>query len=140
GGPWVRPAPGIPCALFVLRADWYWQTLDASAPRERWAVSVRHCEQSRLSPQKQHGLLRRSAPRNDEEGSLTTESEGAQRGRAARSPKGEAWCPGAESNHRHCDFQSHALPTELPGRATKSLKTACEPAVYSGAGLTCPPG
>ena len=28
----------------------------------------------------------------------------------------EIWCPGAESNHRHCDFQSHALPTELPGR------------------------
>ena len=24
------------------------------------------------------------------------------------------WCLGAESNHRHCDFQSHALPTELP--------------------------
>ena len=29
----------------------------------------------------------------------------------------QEWCPGAESNHRHCDFQSHALPTELPGRA-----------------------
>src|SRR5579862_9337031 len=29
---------------------------------------------------------------------------------------GREWCPGAESNHRHCDFQSHALPTELPGR------------------------
>ena len=28
----------------------------------------------------------------------------------------EAWCPGAESNHRHRDFQSRALPTELPGR------------------------
>jgi site-specific DNA recombinase len=27
----------------------------------------------------------------------------------------QEWCPGAESNHRHCDFQSHALPTELPG-------------------------
>lgn len=26
------------------------------------------------------------------------------------------WCPGTESNRRHCDFQSHALPTELPGR------------------------
>src|SRR5438132_10987309 len=25
------------------------------------------------------------------------------------------WCPGAESNHRHGDFQSPALPTELPG-------------------------
>ena len=24
------------------------------------------------------------------------------------------WCLGAESNHRHADFQSAALPTELP--------------------------
>jgi hypothetical protein len=28
----------------------------------------------------------------------------------------ERQCPGAESNHRHGDFQSPALPTELPGR------------------------
>ena len=28
---------------------------------------------------------------------------------------GPEWCPGAESNHRHRDFQSRALPTELPG-------------------------
>ena len=26
------------------------------------------------------------------------------------------WCPGADLNHRHTDFQSAALPTELPGR------------------------
>ena len=26
------------------------------------------------------------------------------------------WCPGLESNQRHHDFQSCALPTELPGR------------------------
>ena len=26
----------------------------------------------------------------------------------------KAWCLGAESNHRHEDFQSSALPTELP--------------------------
>ena len=25
------------------------------------------------------------------------------------------WCPGTESNRRHADFQSAALPTELPG-------------------------
>lgn len=37
------------------------------------------------------------------------------------------WCPGAESNHRHCDFQSHALPTELPGRRAvrDRLRAAC---------------
>ena len=28
----------------------------------------------------------------------------------------QEWCPGAELNHRHEDFQSTALPTELPGR------------------------
>ncbi len=27
----------------------------------------------------------------------------------------EKWCPEMESNQRHCDFQSHALPTELSG-------------------------
>ena len=27
----------------------------------------------------------------------------------------EKWCPEAESNHRHEDFQSSALPTELSG-------------------------
>ena len=26
------------------------------------------------------------------------------------------WWPGTESNCRHADFQSAALPTELPGR------------------------
>ena len=26
------------------------------------------------------------------------------------------WWPGAESNCRHADFQSAALPTELPGQ------------------------
>src|SRR5258708_11289082 len=29
------------------------------------------------------------------------------------------WCPGTESNCRHADFQSAALPTELPGRKAK---------------------
>ena len=30
------------------------------------------------------------------------------------------WCPGADLNHRHADFQSAALPTELPGRIYRS--------------------
>ena len=29
------------------------------------------------------------------------------------------WCPEAESNHRHGDFQSPALPTELPRQKEK---------------------
>jgi hypothetical protein len=33
----------------------------------------------------------------------------------------EKWCPGAGSNHRHCDFQSHALPTELPGHCRERV-------------------
>ncbi len=28
------------------------------------------------------------------------------------------WCPGAESNHRHEDFQSTALPLSYPGAGT----------------------
>jgi hypothetical protein len=33
--------------------------------------------------------------------------------------QGRRWCPGAELNHRHTDFQSVALPTELPGRLAR---------------------
>ena len=35
--------------------------------------------------------------------------------------KGE-WCPGAELNSRHADFQSAALPTELPGPKVTSCR------------------
>src|SRR5437763_12619229 len=34
---------------------------------------------------------------------------------------GKGWCPGAELNHRHTDFQSVALPAELPGRRDRRL-------------------
>ena len=42
------------------------------------------------------------------------------------------WCPGADSNHRHADFQSAALPTELPGHRRQS-ETIERPA-YNGFG------
>ncbi len=31
-------------------------------------------------------------------------------------------CPGVGLNHRHCDFQSHALPTELPRHIIRIIK------------------
>jgi hypothetical protein len=31
------------------------------------------------------------------------------------------WCPEAESNHRHGDFQSPALPTELSGHLAERV-------------------
>ena len=45
------------------------------------------------------------------------------------------WCPGSELNHRHADFQSAALPTELPGlsrsRGRRFLEEPC-PSVQRG--------
>jgi hypothetical protein len=47
------------------------------------------------------------------------------------------WCPGAELNHRHADFQSAALPTELPGHDTCAALYVIEFAV---ARKKTPPG
>ena len=43
-----------------------------------------------------------------------------------------AWCLGAELNHRHCDFQSHALPTELPRHV--ATREGLEPSTSSVTG------
>jgi hypothetical protein len=39
--------------------------------------------------------------------------------------KEKKWCPGTGSNRRHCDFQSHALPTELPGHLVSGVVCRC---------------
>src|SRR6201992_2292204 len=39
------------------------------------------------------------------------------------SAESRKWCLGADSNHRHADFQSAALPTELPRRRVARLHT-----------------
>ena len=41
-------------------------------------------------------------------------------------------CPGTESNHRHVDFQSTALPTELPGHM--AMRKGLEPSTSSVTG------
>src|ERR1700749_2302633 len=56
---------------------------------------------------------------NSEQAKLAQVVETTQLCCAMRNYEMLGWCPGAGSNHRHCDFQSHALPTELPGRATE---------------------
>ena len=58
----------------------------------------------------------RSPPSKKEAQSVVASTKNSLR-RARRSLHGVPWwCPGADSNHRHADFQSAALPTELPGR------------------------
>ena len=60
--------------------------------------------------------MRRNAPERDGRRSIT----------AVIYDKLGEWCPGAELNHRHCDFQSHALPTELPGRSAIGIYRKAE--------------
>src|ERR1700719_1626679 len=43
------------------------------------------------------------------------------------------WCPGTESNCRHADFQSAALPTELPGHAKSGFLDDAPAPVQFGA-------
>src|SRR5687768_12321350 len=45
--------------------------------------------------------------------SMRQNSAGIQKDRRIGGGSGGQWCPGAGSNHRHHDFQSCALPTEL---------------------------
>jgi hypothetical protein len=47
--------------------------------------------------------------------------------RAAGMPAERKWWPGTELNRRHKDFQSSALPTELPGHSLHSATCYCEP-------------
>ncbi len=37
----------------------------------------------------------------------------------------KGWWPGTESNRRHGDFQSPALPTELPGPERRRIRPTC---------------
>src|SRR6266446_1959736 len=48
------------------------------------------------------------------------------------------WCPGAELNHRHTDFQSVALPTELPGPSATGAYRGRSALLSSGALLSRP--
>ena len=50
------------------------------------------------------------------------------------------WCPGAESNHRHEDFQSTALPLSYPGRvADRHVRTVLLRCSFLMSGLwRCP--
>jgi hypothetical protein len=56
---------------------------------------------------------------------MTTNAKRNQRGGG---PCRRRWWLGAGSNRRHCDFQSHALPTELPSRTEERESNSVRPA------------
>jgi hypothetical protein len=65
----VQRASGIPCALFVFGGGKLLANLGRNAPRECeviFAVIASEAKQS-IAPHGKNGLLRRFAPRNDEE-------------------------------------------------------------------------
>ena len=68
--------------------------------------------------------------------------------KAPQNRRAIAWCQGPESNWRHRDFQSRALPTELPWQAmwdlfcggpTLAEPTGLEPAISALTGLRVKP-
>ncbi len=59
------------------------------------------------------GNVVRKGPRRDGARASSEQRSPEERGRRT---EGGEWWPRAESNRRHADFQSAALPTELPGR------------------------
>src|ERR1041385_2443410 len=64
---------------------------------------------------------RRPAVKPPDPGTATAARGGGRRGSGRVGwATGDAW-PGAESNRRHADFQSAALPTELPGPGARNI-------------------
>lgn len=86
----------------------------------------------RAKPGEPQGEKSASAPRADHPANAIVQDR-------ALAWKSVVWCPGAGSNHRHCDFQSHALPTELPGHTRRGPKGRSERAVYREVRRSCPP-
>src|SRR5262249_14126778 len=58
-------------------------------------------------------------------------SRAASRSGPTRPPRREMW-PGTESNCRHEDFQSSALPTELPGQKLGIFLKSCRESRLNG--------
>ena len=100
-----------------------------------WARSPRPIREARYSTNLDAGVANRFGPdgrthsrgRKDSRSGLFGDLDGQ---------KGQ-WCPGPELNQRHCDFQSHALPTELPGLCLRGARPMRSSALIGGRSAGC---
>ena len=107
-----------------------------------WRSSCRGSPAASAPPRRcRTGPRRRSGRRNVEvvRRPFGDASGGSPCSTVPRTVRAWRWCPGAGSNHRHRDFQSRALPTELPGHAIRGPAAVRSGASPSRRLPACPP-
>ena len=86
---------------------------ESVASHSRWEGAHRAKVQKRLRPQASGRVFGRRG--------TASAQRGWEKIKGASPSEGKEWCRGTELNRRHRDFQSRALPTELPRPGTPAL-------------------
>lgn len=123
---------------FVFRGPASWSPVVGNLPNVSSGFGAYARRRAHSIPPTLHGVVLRIFGSPPAKAAAQAKPLGRNVAAPREAMRAKAWCPGAGSNHRHCDFQSHALPTELPGHFRTRERGSGAP-VYSQAGRPCPP-